>query len=585
MFTFKQRKQRLISAGKQFLYFTQFIRPYWKKQVLVILLTQLTIGLNLVNPYLSKLVIDRAYKNKDLQLFIILAIIGGSVFLLNSLVNHITAYQRNLISKQVDFDFNRYVTSGLYDLNLKFFRDTSKTVNFYKLNYDIHSVSSLLVETFFQIFQIFPAFLFTFIIVTFLNWKMALMAFSLGIFSYLHAVFFLKKRRKIILESIEKNQSIFGRLNEVLSKMYLIKASGESRKEKKRFLGKLREAFAISLKSLRLQMVSGFSSDLVNKFIIGIITFFGGYQIISGQMTLGTLTAIMVYLSRITGFHFQVSSLFQQMGTGLISCERLQSIMEEIENQRKRMTKKRRLPVDLAPHILFKDVDFYYYPRQWVLKGFNMQIEPYQIIGLVGSSGCGKSTVINLLLGLYYPVSGKVLIEGIPTDELDLESVRRRIGVVLQEPFLWNTSLKENLLYFSKSGDDEIDKVIEVVRLKEVIKEQPAGMDTNLGDDACKLSEGQKQRLSLARALLRKPKLLILDEALSFVDNQTSADILKNIRIRYPSTTILVITHNPKLLNYTQKVVFMRENKEVTEGLHQDLLKETEYKKLLGEKN
>ncbi|MCM8773304.1 MAG: ABC transporter ATP-binding protein/permease [Candidatus Omnitrophica bacterium] len=566
---------------KKLLYFFKFSRPYLKLQIFIVILTQLAVILGLVNPYLSKLVIDDAYKNRNLRLFVILVTVGGVIFLLTSVINHIIEYKKSYICRNINFELNKNIVAKVYDLNFSFFRDTFKSDNLYKLNYDIEGVTSLIVDTPLQLFRVIPTFIWTMIILIFLNWEIALVASFSGIFVYIHMLFFTKKRKKIMYEVIERRQAIFSHLYDSLSKMYLVKASGKEEREKIRFVDSLSKLFDKMIKSLRLEILSNFSSELVGKLALGFILCFGGYQIIIGKMTLGTLTSLSAYLFRVLGFHTQISFIFQQFSLGSISCERLFSIVKEIEKNKDNNKNKKR--ITFSGNIEFKDVSFYYLVGEFVLDKFNMLIRPGEKIGLVGYSGCGKSTVVNLLLGLYSPIEGEVKIEGVSITEIDLVWWRENIGIVLQEPYFIGGSVKDNLIYFNEfANDDEIKKVLEEVYLDKVIKGLSKGLDTDIGDDACKLSQGEKQRLALARALLRKPKLLVLDEALSFVDNWTSSKIIENIVRDYPYLTMLIITHNHQLLFFTHRVIFMKVRREIIEGEHRKLLSLPQYRSLFN---
>ncbi len=572
---------QIKTGWRKFLHFAKFLLPYWKIEILLIVFSQLIVYLGLVNPYLSKLVIDEAYKNRNVKLFILLAILGGGIFLISGIISAFSNYYSRYIKKRVNVDISQLVVSHIHSLGLEFFKNTSHSENLYKVNYDIDRVTNLITSAIEQVLKLFPTLIFTLAIVWFLNWRMALAAFFLGIFFYIHAAYFAKRRRHIQHKLIKQNQGIFSRLNEVFSKMHLVKAAGKDKYESRVYSKGLREAMATYFKGIKMEVLSGSTSNMINKMIIGAISFYGGYQIIKENMTLGTLTAILVYLSRVAGFHNSLANLFQNVSMGLISCDRLQVILEKKKEQSEE--KERIIPKDFGPNIVFEDVCFCYTPKKYVLKNFNMRILPKQWIGLAGGSGCGKSTVLNLLLGLYYPLTGRILAEGIPIQDIDLNFIRVNTAVVLQEPNLWNASIRENIVYFNAAANaGDIERVINEVMLTNTIKQQPKGLGTQLGDGACKFSEGQKQRLALARALLHRPKLLILDEALSFVDNQTVIAILERIKKDYSHMAVLIISHNSQAIKYADKVVYMKQDSSVLEDKHNNLLKNPDYRKLFN---
>ncbi|MFC1807729.1 ABC transporter ATP-binding protein [Candidatus Omnitrophota bacterium] len=565
----------------QVFYFFKFLRPYWKLCALTIVLSQSIVYLGLINPFFAKLVIDNAYVNKDLRYFLILTAVGASVFIFSGILSSLNDYISGYLRQKVALDINKETISSLHSLDLAFLKDSSSGEHLYKIHYDTERVVILITDTFLRALWLIPTFLLTFIIILFLKWQMALTVFFLGALFYFHAAFFTKRRLAITQKLIMQRQGIFRRMNEVFQKMYMLKAVGMNEYERHRHLNRLHEAMEIFFKNLKLQIASKFSSQLLSRSIMGGLAFYGGYQIIRGDMSLGTLTAILVYLNRISDFHSKASNLVQNINIGSISCERVKGILDKAGKESTDTEKKR--PVSFQPHIEFINVDFYYHPSSYILKDFSIDISSKQWVGLVGPSGCGKTTIMNLLLGLYWPGKGEVLMGGISTKEIDLNFIREDIGIALQEPYLWNETIKENLLYFNRSASQtDIEQVISQIRLEDAVKSQPKGIDTNLGDSACKFSEGQKQRLALARALIKKPKLLIMDEALSFVDNETSTLILRDIKMNYTDMGTLIITHNPNLLEFADNVIYMKSPGVVIEGSHADLRLRDDYSVLFN---
>lgn len=546
-------QNNLKSNLSKFFYFLKFLKPYWKQQALLLFISQIIVYLGLINPYIAKLVIDDVYGKRDFGLFLLLGAASAAIFLLIGILSGINSYYNGLIKQKIALDINKKVVSTLYSLDLKFFRDSSSSDNLYKITYDVEAAAGLITEAVMSAAGLIPTFLFTFIIVSFLNWQMAVLALLLGGLHFFNTVIFSKRRISAAWKNVSQKQEIFKRLNEVLQKIYLVKAAGKEAVEVKNHISKLSEAFLTFKQNFLLQTAGSFASQTISRSIIGIITLYGGWQIIAGNMTLGALTSIVVYLGRISGFGGGIAGLFDSINFGMLSCGRLKAIIDMAEKES--AVGKKKLD-HFGPNIEFRNVDFSYYDGIPVLKGFNMEITAGEWVGLSGLSGCGKTTVINLLLGLYSPDSGEVFIEDIPSQEIDFNFIKKHIGFVPQEPHLWNATIRDNLLYFNNSASlEELARAIEEVELAEVISRKQKGLDSHLGDSACKFSEGQKQRLSLARALLLRPKLLILDEALCFVDNKTAFAILEKIKLNYPDLAVLIITHNPQLLEFANKVI------------------------------
>lgn len=550
----KPKYNNFFKQFEIFLYFAGFLKPFWKIELCVIILSQVVVLLGLVNPYLTKLIIDNAFQKRNLTLFLIITLAIVIVFLLKGFANSIVTYYSQTVQERVNFTINSKTVSKLYSLDLDFFRNSSSSGNLYKIFFDIDMVASLVTDVVRKTLNVVPTFIFTFAIVLYLNWQMALIVFFLGFFYYFHSKFFTEKRKSIVKEQIEQKQRIFSRLNEVLQKIYLVKAACKEREEEENHINELSKSINIFFKSVKLQIASSATSQLIQSGIVGILTIYGGYSIIKGEMTLGTFTSIMVYLSRVANFHNEIGGLFQRIVIGLVSSERLKDIFAV--NTRVVKTDQTMGALNFNPETILEDVSFSYDKKSPLIRNFNMHIRMGEWVALKGPSGCGKTTIINLILGLYSPDEGDISIGGISTRGIDFEFMLKNISIAPQEPFLWNTTIRNNLLYFNKSATcRDLESILTDVKLLDVVSKLPKGLDSEIGDDAGRFSVGQKQRLSLARALIGNPRFLIFDEALSSVDIETSNFILQNVKNKKPDLTVLIVSHNPKDLDFCDRVV------------------------------
>jgi ABC-type multidrug transport system fused ATPase/permease subunit len=316
--------------------------------------------------------------------------------------------------------------------------------------------------------------------------------------------------------------------------------------------------------------------------ILGLITFYGGYQLIRGELTLGTLSAITVYLGQLSGMQRFFVQFFRDLSTGLISHERLETILDA---KRLRVTEDKESGklIFTKGKIEFKDITFGYRENRMILENLNFYIEGGSAIALAGPSGCGKSTIINLLLRLYNSNSGRILLDGQDIRNLQAKSLYAQIGVALQEPYLWNDSIESNILYGNlKATRREMDRVTEAACLCELISGLKDGYRTVIGENACKISEGQKQRIAIARALIKKPKILILDEALSSVDMFTEAQIIQNLKDFLKETTLVVVSHRISAIKEMDLVYFFVDPTRMLIGPHHQLLDNPIYQKYLA---
>lgn len=553
--------------------YNKYLYNYWRPQVIVIILGFISMALSLINPYLTKFVIDKAYGDKDLRLFLILAIIGGVIFILNGLIGALKSYLSQRISNRVNFEMAKDTFRHLQSLSLNFFNNHSTGEHIYRMEGDVFAVSSFVCDVIPEMLSLFPRLLFILIIVFFLNWKLALFALLLVPTTYIHPYFFGRRFREMTRKLIERYQRIYEKLSEVFSHMRLIKALGKEDFEVKRFEESIAKKLELDLKNSRLFNLSGISSSILNKAVSGIIVLYGGYQVIRGNITLGSLTAMMIYLAQLMALLNSAARLFESIAISSVSCQRLNEIFD---TQPQIKEKENALDYRIIQgRIDLRNVFFGYHPGGPgnILQGISFSIPPGSKIALVGPSGCGKTTLISLILRLYDAQEGAILIDGLDIREIKLKTLKEQIGIALQEPFLWNDTVANNILYGAEEATRE--KVINAAKLAEAhsfIAQLPQQYDTVIGEMACKISEGQKQRLALARALIKKPKILILDEAMSSLDSETEDKITNNMNSALPNSTIIVVSHRLSTVRNSQWVYFLESPSRMEIGTHDELI-------------
>ena len=547
---------------KLFLKFTGYLLSYWKKEAVIIGLSGIGVLLSLVNPYLTKLVIDRAFGNKDLRVFIILVLIGGVIFILNGFVSGLKNYLDRQVKIKVNFDLNKRVFKHLGKLDLDYFQSKSTGEHLYKSSYDIDRVSDFITTTPPQVIATFPRLLFILIIVLRLNWQMAVFSLCLAPLLYLPPYYFTKRMRRVWEDLIMSSEDIFKRLNEVFSHIQLVKAFAKDTVEVRDYLRRKIASIRISLKNTKLEIISGFAGSAINKVVIGLISFYGGYQVIKGRMTLGSLMAIMLYIGQLIGLQNSFAGFFQNITLGLVSCRRVEEILDkhpkiaEKENAKSAIFKK--------GGIVFRDISFGYKQKELVLPGVNFNIDGGSHIALAGPSGCGKTTILNLILRLYDPWAGEIIIDGDNIRDIKFSFLRGQIGIALQEPFLWNDSIENNIRYGkTDAATEEITEIAKICTIDKFVNDLPNRYNTLIGENACKISEGQKQKITIARALIRKPKILILDEAMSSMDSSSEEEILVNMKLYNKKMTLIVVSHRLSTAMRAELVYFFSNRGEI----------------------
>jgi len=545
--------------------FFVYLIPFWKEECLVLLLSLTSIVLGLANPYLTKLIIDKAYGNKDFKLFIILIAIGGIIFILNGVIAGLGGYLSRYIYLRIKFRLNRQVFKKLQGLPYSVLQDGSTGGYLYHISYDVETITRFVAVSLPQIISFIPKTLFIVAIIFYLNWKMALFSLMLIPFFYVLPFYFINPLRKRITACIKNSEGIFIRLQEAFSHMQLIKAFGKEGNEMEGYIKNLKNNFRFNLEITKSEILISFTNNLASRIISGLIVFYGGYQVIRGKMTLGSFSAIAIYFSQLAGLQNSFASFLQEMSRGLISQERLEGVfkmeaatIEKAEKEEAIFSKGK---------VEFKGVSFSYKKDKTIFEDLSFSIEGGSFIALVGPSGCGKTTIINLMARLFRPSTGEILIDGFNISDVKSATFYKQIGIVLQEPFLWNDTIENNIRYAKEDASfEEIKEAARMACIGDFINTLPEGYSTVIGENACKLSEGQKQRLAISRALVKRPKVLMLDEAMSSLDSITETKIIKNIKEDRKDITIIVVSHRLSTVMYADLTYFINSPHEITIG-------------------
>ncbi len=330
-------------------------------------------------------------------------------------------------------------------------------------------------------------------------------------------------------------------------------------------------------------------NDIIRDLLDFLIMIIGIFFIIKGQLEIAMMLIILEYRGRIMSISANFESIFEFIKTFNLSAEKIFDILEG-DKFPKEVFGTKRLP-KVAGNIEFKNVTFQYEDTQEVLKKISFKIKPNETVSFVGKSGSGKSTIFNLIVGLYYPQKGSILIDGIPITELDKDSIRGNLSIISQNPYIFNMSIRDNLKIIKEDiTEKEMIEACKMACLHDFIMELKDGYDTIIGEGGVTLSGGQRQRLAIARALILKTEIILFDEATSALDNETQAEIQKSIKNMQGRYTILIIAHRLSTVINSDRILLVNNGKIIAEGKHQELLAKSKkyqalYESELKEKN
>lgn len=410
----------------------------------------------------------------------------------------------------------------------------------------------------------------TFIYLMVLSAKVTLTVFSvLGVF-----VFFLqygfKTIRPIFRERGKINAEVTGRLTESLGGVRVIKGYHAEEREATVFAGGVERLLQNVMKSLTMTSLLSSASTTVLGLVSGCVMWLGGHDVLSHTWTVGTYFQYNMFLAFMIAPVFQIVNIGTQLTEAFAGLDRTREIMAELEENQTPGRAVKMPPIEGA--VRFEHVEFAYTPEKPVLHDVSFRADPGSVTALVGSSGSGKSTMISLICAFHTPVSGQVLVDNIDLATVDLNTYRSQLGVVLQESFLFDGTIRENILFSRPDATEEqFQFACRTACVDEFAERFPEGYDTIVGERGVKLSGGQRQRLSIARALLAEPRILILDEATSSLDSESEAMIQSGLAELMHGRTTFVIAHRLSTIRRADQILVVEQGRIVERGNHSEL--------------
>jgi len=551
--------------------FTTFIWP--RKYLLLLGLVLIVISrlASLILPYSSKYLIDNVVVNKDFEaLKYLLIIVSGAIF-----VQAITSYLlTQLLSVEAQHLISKLrvkVQRQILSLPISYFDNTKSGALVSRIMTDVEGVRNLIGTGLVQLIGGTFTAVISLILLIKIN---ALMTFfvlvpvgifaiiALKAFAYIRPIF--KVRGKI-------NAEVTGRLTETLNGIRVIKGFNAEEQENVSFENGVDRLFQNVKKSLTstslMTSSSTFLLGLASTGIMGI----GGYYIIQGTMTYGDFISFTLYLGFMIAPIVQMSNIGSQLTEAFAGLDRTEEIMKmSPENDLNIRTQK--IPT-IKGHVKFEDVSFSYMENKEVVHSISFEAQPGSVTALVGTSGSGKSTLASLAASFLTPTSGKVSVDGYDLSKVDLNTYRSQLGVVLQDDFLFEGTIRENILFPRPNAtEEELHNAVMAAYVNEFTSRFEDGLDTLIGERGVKLSGGQRQRIAIARAILANPHILILDEATSNLDTESEALIQESLAKLMLGRTTFVIAHRLSTIKKADQILVIEGGKIAEQGSHTELI-------------
>ncbi len=525
----------------------------------------------LVMPYTTKPLLDKAFNPAGdptlLPKFI--ALVFGAM-LLQAITSYALIQLLSIAGQRLIAEMRRNVQKHVGLLSVAYY-DANRTGNLVsRIMTDVEGVRNLVGTGLVEFLGGLLTAILAFIFLLHKSVTVTLTVFAaLGVFIFILQYAF-KTIRPIFRERGKINAEVTGRLTESLGGVRVIKGYHAEAREHEVFGAGVERLLQNVMKSLTLTSVMSSASTTMMGIVSGVVMWLGGHAVIHGQWTTGDYFQYNMFLVFMVAPMIQITSIGTQLTEAFAGLDRTNEIMSELEeNQSPERTEK--MP-PIEGRVRFENVEFSYDPEKPVLHGISFTAEPGTVTALVGSSGSGKSTIISLLCAFHSPGSGKVLVDGYDLSKVDLNTFRSQLGVVLQDSFLFDGSIRENIM-FSHPGatEEQFLAACRTARVDEFAERFPEGYETIVGERGVKLSGGQRQRLSIARALLAEPRILILDEATSSLDSESEAMIQSGLARLMEGRTTFVIAHRLSTIRRANQILVVEQGRIVEHGDHDEL--------------
>ena len=572
-----EEKKNLPTVSRDLLLrILSYLKPYWAQFLLVFVTILLSAVLGLLPSIITGRIVDEALVGKNMQLLVKLLALAFVTLSASQIISVLESYINAWISQRIIFDMKNQMYDHLQHMPHAFFTSEKQGDIITRMNTDISGVSTVISGTLSSIVSNIATVVTTLSALFAMSWKLALVGIVVIPLLILPTKSVGKKRYQILTDAQAKNDEMNQLINETLSVSgsLLVKLFTREKREYERFVAVNEDVTQLSL---REQNSGRWFRVLMGMFTqVGplLIYFAGGWFIISRTdpaLTVGTITATVSLINRLYRPVESLLNIHVDFTRSLALFTRIFDYFD-LENPITSPENGQRPDVTDAD-IRYEHVSFSYDPEKPLLSDIDFTVPGGKMYAIVGPSGSGKSTVVNFIPRLYDVLGGRVTIAGVDVRDFDLSYLREQIGVVTQDSYLFNGTIRENLLYAKEDAtEEEIEAACYIANLSEFLASQPEGLDTMVGNRGLKLSGGEKQRLSIARVILKDPKILILDEATSALDSITENAIQDALEALMEGRTSIVIAHRLSTILKADRILVVKDGVIAEQGSHEELL-------------
>jgi ATP-binding cassette subfamily B protein len=552
-----------------------FVKPYIKIFNWLVVLTLLGGILTPIRPFLVQQTIDGDIAKGDLQGLLYMTVILVILAFLQSLVQYYHTFYSNWLGQSVIRDIRTKLYEHVINFRLSFFDKTPNGRLVTRHISDIETLADIFSEGVAAIAGDLLQLVFLIAIMLYTDWRLTLVSLSTLPFLILATYIFKEKMKKAFSEVRAAVANLNTFVQEHITGMNIVQIFNSEDRELTKFNKINREHRTAHLKTVLYYSIYFPVAEVIAATGTGLLVWYGAREVLHNEVTAGVLIAFIMYISLFFRPIRTLADRFNTLQMGIVASDRILKLLDSHEDVSATGTYKAQT---IEGNVLFKDVWFAYSGENYVLKHINFEVKKGETIAFVGATGAGKSSIINLLSRFYEINKGQIFLDGIDIQTFDLQNLRRHIGVVLQDVFLYSDSIRHNItLGNTEITDEQIWHAAELVGAKEFIERLPNKLDYNVMERGATLSVGQRQLISFVRAMVYDPKIIVLDEATSSVDSETEQLIQKAIEKMMNGRTAMVIAHRLATIQKAHKIIVLDKGEIKEMGTHSELLEKDGY--------
>ncbi|MFZ5882123.1 MAG: ABC transporter ATP-binding protein [Chloroflexota bacterium] len=563
----------------------EYLRPYflrhWRKGVIGAGLILFTSLLAFPQPLINRFLIDDVMLARRMDLLPLAILLIGGVKVLAMGAGALQQYFFTRFEQAVMRDLQHTLLDHALSLPKSFFDDKEVGYLISRLSSDVWGLRWFFSSNIIYIISSLFRFLGGVAFLLYLEWRLGLVTLVALPLLVWGTRYFSERMRALSHHGMERYASVTQRFQETLASVPLIKAFAAEGRESGRVMSAVADSQQIEMEQVTVGSVANLILGTLPSLAGGVVLVAGAYWVIRGEWTLGSLLAFQSYLGYVYGPAMSLSNANLQLQNALTALERVSAVLEVVPEEKTGVGR----PVErLKGEVRFESVSFAYPGQEAVLEDLSFTVRAGEHVAVVGPSGVGKTTLVSLILRFYRPTGGDIFFDSLPAGQYELKSLRQRIGYVSQAANLLAGTLRDNLRYGNpEASQAEIERAARVAGIHDFIASLPEGYDAPVGERGVNLSEGQKQRLSIARALIKDPDILILDEPTSALDSLTENAFVEALEGMTKGRTVFLIAHRLSTARHADRILVLNEKRLVASGSHRELMRESGYYRSLVE--